>query len=36
MIEWNIANTYLFAALVSSIVLIVSYYLFIKKPKKRR
>lgn len=31
MIEWNVTNVYLFAAIVSSIVLIISWYLLIKK-----
>lgn len=33
MIEWNITNTYLFAAAVSSVVLIAVYFLFLKKKK---
>lgn len=31
MIEWNITNTYLFAGLVSGIVLIVLYFIIKKK-----
>lgn len=31
MIEWNVTNTYLFAASVSSIVAIISWYLLLKK-----
>ncbi len=31
MIEWNIVNTYLFAAVVSSILLITVWFLFVKK-----
>jgi len=31
MIEWNIANTYYFAAIVSSFVLIIIWLFIIKK-----
>lgn len=30
-IEWNITNTYLFGAIISSFVLIAVWYFFIKK-----
>lgn len=31
MIEWTVANTYYFAAIVSSIVLIVIWFLFMRR-----
>lgn len=31
MIEWNFANTYFFAAIVSSLFLIVFWFLFMRR-----
>ena len=31
MIDWNVTNTYLFAALVSSIAIIAFYYFYLKE-----
>ena len=31
MIEWTVENTYYFAAIVSSIFLIITYFLFLRE-----
>ncbi len=33
MIEWNFANTYFFAAIITSLVIIVAYFIFRSKKK---